>query len=321
MSVVQQLIAEIESAKRSYVAPCSGPSDASRDQRDRDRMIQRARAYLAKTPPAIEGQGGDQHTFTVCCRIVRGLDLDDHEAFEVLSEWNLTCEPPWTDRELQAKIEGARKYGDEPIGGRIDDCRILPPAAKLPAPTPATSRRDNDIDRRRPVRSADPADDPLTEAGAAERFARLHSDDLRYDHRRGRWLLWQGHRWVPDQDAAITRRALAFTRDWQRRSVEIADRERREATFKAAVRLERRDALVSMLKFAADLRPIADDGEGWDHDPWVLGTPGGVIDLTTGTLRPGRREDKITMATGVTFDPEARSDRWAAALRAILQTD
>lgn len=161
----------------------------------------------------------------------------------------------------------------------------------------------------------------LTEAGAAERFARRHGDSACYDHRRGRWLLWQGHRWAPDSDAAITRLALDFARTWQRESVELPDRTRREATFQAAIRLERREALVSMLKLAAALHPIADTGDGWDTDPWLLGTPAGVVDLRTSTLRPGQRADRITMSTGVEYDPDARSDRWEAALRAILLSD
>ena len=133
----------------------------------------------------------------------------------------------------------------------------------------------------------------------------MHGGDVRFDHRRGRWLLWQGHRWAPDIDGAITRLALGFVRNWQRETVEIPDRDRREAMFRQAVRLERREALLSMLKFASDLKPISDVGDGWDRDPWLLGTPTGVVDLRTGDLRPGRREDKITMLTGTAWSPPA----------------
>jgi putative DNA primase/helicase len=164
-------------------------------------------------------------------------------------------------------------------------------------------------------------EDRLTEAGAAERLARLYGDRLRYDHRRGRWLLWQQHRWAADADAAITRLALAFVRAWQCEALDIVDRDRREAVFRTAVRLEKRDALISMLRLAADLRPLADAGDGWDIDPWLLAASNGVIDLRTGVLRDGRREDRITMTTAVAYDPEARSTRWDGALRSILPTD
>jgi putative DNA primase/helicase len=168
-------------------------------------------------------------------------------------------------------------------------------------------------------RTSDAAQEEFfTEAGAAERFARLHGDEVRYDHRRGRWLLWQAHRWAPDADAAITRLALEFARTWQRESIELPDHQRREAAIRAAIRLERRDALMSMLKLAADLRPIADAGERWDQNPWLLGTPSGVVNLRTGLLRPGHRDDRITMCTSVPFDPGAISERWNAALQSIL---
>jgi putative DNA primase/helicase len=86
------------------------------------------------------------------------------------------------------------------------------------------------------------------------------------------------------------------------------------------LRLERRDALDSMLKLARGLRPIADSGD-WDTDPCLLGTPSGTVELATGALRPGRREDRITLSTSVAYDPEARSDLWEETLRAVLPAD
>lgn len=158
--------------------------------------------------------------------------------------------------------------------------------------------------------SAEPDDDPLTEAGAAERFARLHGDDLRYDHRRQRWLVWQAHRWVPDADAAVTRIGLDYARAWQRTAIDIENPRQREAAVKLAISLERRDKLTSLLAFSRDLRPIADAGDRWDADPWLLGVPNGVIELRTGALRAGRRDDWITMAAAVAYDPGATCSRW-----------
>ena len=162
---------------------------------------------------------------------------------------------------------------------------------------------------------------PLTESGAAERFAWRCGEDVRFDHRRQRWLLWRDHRWVPDIDGAIMRLGLTFAREWQSRAnnpIAIPDPDRRGAVFKAAIRLERREALASMLKLASDLKPIADAGDDWDTDPWLLGTPNGVVDLRTGGLRAGRRADRITMSVGVPYDRDAWSVLWEQALNAIL---
>jgi hypothetical protein len=89
------------------------PINATRD------TVERARRYVAAVPPAVAGRHGDADTFRVCCRLVRGFALDDDDAFSVLSEWNLKCQPPWLESELRAKLEGARRYGREPIGGLL----------------------------------------------------------------------------------------------------------------------------------------------------------------------------------------------------------
>lgn len=163
--------------------------------------------------------------------------------------------------------------------------------------------------------------DPLTDAGAAERFARLHGGEVRFDHRRQRWLLWQGHRWAPDADAAVTRLALDFARAWQRSALDLEDREKREATAKFALKLERRDSLMAMLALARALKPIADAGDQWDTDPWLLNTPSGTVDLRTGDCRPGRPEDRLTMSTAVTYDPEAGCPRWELFISEIFAGD
>ena len=81
---------------------------------------ERARRYLRAVPPAVAGQHGDVHTFRVCCRLVRGFALSDADALMLLVDWNTRCEPPWTERELLDKLQRARRYGHEPVGGLLD---------------------------------------------------------------------------------------------------------------------------------------------------------------------------------------------------------
>ena len=80
-------------------------------------VVTRARHYLAAVPAAVAGEGGDSATFRVCCRLARGFSLGDNEALSAIAEWNQRCQPPWTDAELIAKLQHARRYGKEPIGG------------------------------------------------------------------------------------------------------------------------------------------------------------------------------------------------------------
>lgn len=67
----------------------------------------RARAYVAKIPPAVSGQRGHDQTFSVACALVNGFALGESDALTILSEYNATCSPPWADAELEHKIKSA----------------------------------------------------------------------------------------------------------------------------------------------------------------------------------------------------------------------
>ena len=101
---------------RSELGAASSPTVAS--DADRAGLVKRARAYLVEMGPAIEGQGGDAHTFHVCCVLVRDFALDASEARQLLAAWNANCVPPWSAAELDNKIANALRYGQGPIGAK-----------------------------------------------------------------------------------------------------------------------------------------------------------------------------------------------------------
>jgi hypothetical protein len=76
-------------------------------------MVRRARAWLACVEGAASGQRGHDRTFRVACRLLhpspRGFGLSFAQAWSLLAEWNLRCEPPWSERELLHKCEDAQK--------------------------------------------------------------------------------------------------------------------------------------------------------------------------------------------------------------------
>jgi hypothetical protein len=65
---------------------------------------------------------------------------------------------------------------------------------------------------------------------------------------------------------------------------------------------------------------LAVTAEIWDRDPWLLGTPGGTVDLRTGELRTARREDFITKQTGAAPEP-GEPRRWLQFLREATAGD
>lgn len=163
-----------------------------------------------------------------------------------------------------------------------------------------------------------PASFPLTDAGNAELIAHIAGDRIRYDHQRQRWLVWNGTHWIPDADGEVDRIALDAARHRLRAAADIPDASERQAAARWALQSESAYRRKAALEWARSLRPIADRGEGWDADPWLLGVPNGVVDLRTGELREGRPADKITLIAGAPFDPHAQCPRWEAFLREIF---
>jgi phage/plasmid-associated DNA primase len=159
----------------------------------------------------------------------------------------------------------------------------------------------------------------LSDAGNAEAFVEMFGDLVRYDHARSRWLVWDQHRWRPDKDAATFRMALSTTRARHRAAeADHLSFEDRKSLSVHAIKSEARSRLDAILAVARTMTPVADPGEDWDTVPGLIGAANGVIDLTTGKLRDGRPEDRITMQVGVPFEPDADCPRWDRFLLEVL---
>jgi hypothetical protein len=72
-----------------------------------DGMFERARAYVAKMPPAIAGQGGHDATWSVARKCAQDFGLSGDQTLDILREFNTRCDPPWSDHELAHKAKDA----------------------------------------------------------------------------------------------------------------------------------------------------------------------------------------------------------------------
>lgn len=99
---------------REFVAAAQYADDLHKNRPTGD-LLSRARAYIAKEPPAISGQHGHDRTFHVACVLVKDFGLAQDLAYQAIQEWNRTCVPPWSEKELRHKLaDAARKEG--PVG-------------------------------------------------------------------------------------------------------------------------------------------------------------------------------------------------------------
>jgi hypothetical protein len=81
-------------------------------------VVDRALEWLAMQPGAVEGQGGDAHTYKVICGL-RDLGVSAIQAFAVLQDgWNGRCSPPWDLDDLWTKTNSAYKYGQNAPGAK-----------------------------------------------------------------------------------------------------------------------------------------------------------------------------------------------------------
>jgi hypothetical protein len=110
--------------------PATGPRRMSE--------LERARAYLAKIPGAISGQNGHARTLLAAAHLVKGFRLDESSALLLLREWNLTCEPPWNEKELRHKVEEASKVLAVEWGEHLQD-EWAPTRPTTPRQEPATT--------------------------------------------------------------------------------------------------------------------------------------------------------------------------------------
>ncbi|GAB9246849.1 phage/plasmid primase, P4 family [Bradyrhizobium diazoefficiens] len=151
---------------------------------------------------------------------------------------------------------------------------------------------------------------PITEDGTALAFAEQHAKDLRFDHDVGRWYRWDGTRWKQDR----TQLAFSEARDLVREISQDQPQRIKNVTSRAnfAGNVER--------LARADQRLVTTQ-ELWDRDPFLIGTPGGAVDLRTGELRDARPEDMITRITAVTPAETADCPRFLEFLRQATMGD
>lgn len=80
--------------------------------------LQAARDYLAKRDPAIQGEGGDLHTF-VTAQHLRELGLEAQTTLNVmLEDWNDRCEPPWEADDMAVKVASAYRSMQTETGSK-----------------------------------------------------------------------------------------------------------------------------------------------------------------------------------------------------------
>ena len=106
-----------------------------------------------------------------------------------------------------------------------------------------------------------------------------------------KWLQWDGSRWLIDERKSINwavTQEMKLAGTWLE-SMSLSVKDRRALANIANIR--------SVMEAASCIPSVVRIGDDFDTNPMLLGTPEGVVDLTTGILREPNREDMITKQT------------------------
>ena len=88
---------------------------------------------------------------------------------------------------------------------------------------------------------------------------------------------------------------------------------------RTASRIASASTVYAVERLARADRQHAATVDQWDADPWLLNTPGGVVDLRTGKLRPAARSDYMTKIAAVA--PGGDCPLWRSFLCRITDND
>lgn len=160
----------------------------------------------------------------------------------------------------------------------------------------------------------------LTDLGNAERLVAMHGRDIRHVPGLG-WLMWDGRRWSRDRTGALPRFAKLTARAIYHDAANCDDDEERKRISAWAKTSESGPRLGAMVSLAATEQPVVALPEHLDADPYLLTVLNGTISLRTGEARPHDRAHLITKLAPVTYDPDARSEKWERFLHRATNGD
>jgi putative DNA primase/helicase len=140
-------------------------------------------------------------------------------------------------------------------------------------------------------------------------FVAEHRNDLRYTAVWGHWHVWDGARWARDEKL----RAFSLAQEMCRRVASTANEQ------KAKSRLNKAQTRAAVVSLARENPALAVVPTQWDDDPWLLGTPGGAVDLRTGQLLAADPDRYITRTTTVV--PSGSCPLWGRTIKEICGGD
>ncbi len=175
------------------------------------------------------------------------------------------------------------------------------------------------------------------ELGDGMLFAALQRGRFIYNKQAGEWMEWQEHYWSRDvmehSLQACEDLAVRYLQEAEKIDEQIGQAARdgnkdeyrrlealKKSLHKRVDRLRSTRGRQNTLAFAHTCEEgLGIDGSDMDMNPYLLACQNGVIDLRTGQVRQGRRDDYLSMASPVEWQGiDAECPTWENALLEIM---
>jgi putative DNA primase/helicase len=156
-----------------------------------------------------------------------------------------------------------------------------------------------------------------SEDSLAERFTERYQDKMKYDGANRRWFIWEEGIWQEDASGIAIDKARRICK--LASSDVMADTSLGNKQHRISHNISSYRMFGAVEKIARTDRRHIVKPTRFDSKAWLLNTPGGVVDLKTGQLRPARQEDYCTLVTAAT--PGGECPTWMKFLDDCTQSD
>jgi P4 family phage/plasmid primase-like protien len=274
-----------------------------------------------------------------CDRIIRAADGEQNNQLNesAFSIGTLVAAGALTENEARQALLAAARAGNHPDGRALPTINSgltagiahprspWPPAVRdrndftsLVAPHPAPAAVPNmngtavlAVDEPPAPARGRAWPDSFTDDGNALLYADTFADRIRYVPQRGTWLTWDGHRWAWDEAGRTVELGRALIRALD---PSVFEEDLQKKAHRHKNNSLSRNKLAAMLGLAQSDRRLAVPVTALDAKPRDLNTPGGIVNLTDGTIAPSDPAALHTRSTSVAPDPSMATPRWNAFL-------
>lgn len=164
-------------------------------------------------------------------------------------------------------------------------------------------------------------DSGRTDTANARRFITRFSQELLYVPPWGKWLTWDGSRWIDDCGVGVYQRATRYAVQLWDRLPELSQRTKKSEIDKVVGFIRSTNQapkIAAFLRLAQSFPSIVCPVAELNSDPTLLNCINGTVDLVEGKMRPHNPADRITQITKVPFDANAECSRWLETINLIF---